>query len=181
MEDGLAMSARILTAIAFKVFAIYFCLQVILQIPSIWSIYETLGPWKYPSGIISFLPYLVASVLVLVGFLISLIIYKLGSSVLNSVPVEIEKPEVDRIEVVLFQLLGVYFVITSLTLLPSKFILATFDSIHDLGRPSLLALRFEVAANFIKLLVGCALIAKATVWQSLFYKLRYMGNPPSNE
>lgn len=169
------MSARVITAIAFKVFALYFFVQVVMQIPSIWSIYGTLGPGESSETMMAFSPYLAAGAFTFIGFLMVFVIYALGSSVLKDIPDTAPSSEATKLEAVLFQLLGVYFVVTSLTYLPHNIIISSFGNMYEPGSPSLIALRFTTAIIIIKLVFGMALIVKAPAWQAFFYRLRTIG------
>jgi len=170
------MSARILSAVAFKVFAIYLCVQVILYVPGIWSLYSSLGQWGDSTEVSSFTPYLVASLFLLFGFAVVVILYKLGSSVLCSMPDEADKLNVDNMEVLLFQLLGLFFIVSAFTYLPVNIILVFFDDMYNPGGLGQVGKRFEIFSHIIELTIGLTMVIRAPVWRSLFRKLRYAGS-----
>ncbi len=175
------MSARTLSAVAFKVFAIYLCVQIILYVPGIWSMYRQLGQWGSSDEIISFAPYMVSSLFLLFGLAIVSVLYKLGTSVLSSMPSEVEKSNVETIEPLLFQLLGSYFIISALSYLPANIILAFFDNIYNQNGLSQLSKRLEVLSYIVELVVGFTMVIKSHVWKNIFQKLRYAGSMPYNK
>ncbi len=170
------MSARVLSAVAFKVFAIYLCVQIVLHTPNIWFMYRSLGEWNGSVGLGSFMPYIFGSLFLLFGLVVVVVLHRLGSSVLNSIPDETDKLNSENFEILLFQLLGFYFIMSAFTYLPSNIMLVFFEDMYRPGELSLISERLKVLAHIIELSVGLSMVIRAPVWKAMFHKFRYAGS-----
>ena len=113
------MNSRIVTAIALKLFAIWVIVQIILQIPFVWQMYYLTKQIRSPEVVMDPLPYLILLSLVVCGLIAGVIIFKLGQKVLETLPSGESLIDHKDTEKLLLQLLGIIFIVTALSRLPS--------------------------------------------------------------
>ncbi len=110
------MSGKLISAICFKLFAIYFIVMAVVSIPSIWGLYATLPDLdKTPT-----LPAIVTAITFIVAWLITRKLWNLSNSVIEQFP-DTDSPMPD-LEEVLYSVLGVFFIVSSMSQIPTSFI-----------------------------------------------------------
>lgn len=110
------MSGKLISAICFKLFAIYFIVMAVISIPSIWGLYATLPDLdKTPT-----LPAIVTAITLIVAWLMTRKLWNLSNSVIEQFP-DTDSPKPD-LEEVLFSVLGVFFIVSAMSQIPTSFI-----------------------------------------------------------
>lgn len=108
------MSGKLISAICFKLFAIYFIVMAVVSIPSIWGLYATLPDLdKTPT-----LPAIVTAITLIVAWLITRKLWNLSNSVIEQFP-DTDSPKPD-LEEVLLSVLGVFFIVSAISQLPAS-------------------------------------------------------------
>ena len=164
--ENCLMNSRTVAAIVFKLFAVYLFVQVILQLPIFWQI-NYLSPEADAAGQSTPPLFGVLSLILLFVFIIIIaaLIWILGTRALKQIPAETESSE--QLEAVLFQVLGLYFIISAFSVLPGK-ILASLMPSHM----SSIEIFVWLFKDIFILLVGLFLVAKAEFWKRLLRKMR---------
>ncbi len=157
------MNSRIITAIVLKLFALWVAVSAVLAMPDVVGtalimkregIYDSL-----------MVPMVLPVITLLIGFLLFRILWKLGRSVIDDAGSDkdtVWKADVDNLELMLFKLLGMYFVVSAITVLPgiiARFWMGDFE-LYDLT-PEDYAWVFGV---LVELAIGFGLIKKADYW-----------------
>lgn len=164
------MTSKIITGIAFKLFAIWLLVRTILTIPVIWQSYLMLRNFRSPEKISIVWPVIIFISLLAASFFVVKIIWSLGTKVVNELPDSDIQNESMDIERVLLQILGLYFFITSLATIPNHVLqyIKLFGD-HKLEQG------LWIFAEIFKLVVGLLLLAKVNAWLTLLKKLREFG------
>jgi hypothetical protein len=169
------MTSRIIAGIAFKLFAIWLLVRTILTIPIIWQGYLTLRNFRSPEGISIVWPVIIFISLLIASLLVMKIIWSLGTKAINDFSDTPVGSESHDIEQTLFQILGLYFLITSLTIIPYHVLqILEVSSVHQFGQG------LRIFTELTRLVIGLLLIYKANFWRSFFQQLRYAGSAPYN-
>ena len=149
------MNSRVTVAIAFKLFSIWLIVQMILQIPVVWELLYLTKKHSSLGNATEAYPYFVLISIAFCGVIAAAIIYKIGNSVLAKLPDNDISLESEKFESMLLQLLGAFFVITSLSYLPN-IVLPIFKNIQ--GDDSVYWAR--VSSQIFKIIVGVLMISK---------------------
>jgi len=159
------MITQQITAIALRLFSIWLLIQVILNLPSLVTLFAGLEqynqqemPMEFYAGVIG--------VFVLIGLIVAFLINKVASSVLNRAKSDSEETLSGDSQKVLFQLVGLYFVVNALAYVPRSlsFIPHTLEiSLSDILWP---------AGLVFQLIIGLWLVSASSFWLDLFNKLR---------
>ena len=162
------MNTQKISAIAFKVIAIWLLIQVVLNIPSV--IMLLLGFEQYQQQTIPAYSYIgLIGAISVVGLVVAFLIYRLASSVLSSGENE---PDLDigtDSQRFLLQLAGVFFVVTSLAYLPRSLSFVVNNS--EVSTVNIL----WPSGLLFQLLVGTWLATSASFWCGVLQKLRGRG------
>jgi hypothetical protein len=161
------MSQREIIAIAIKVFSLWFLCWLFIQISSFIPMLATLGSWQgrevpiwvYVAICFSFL---------LTGTIIAALLFSVSTKALDSMSIETDIVISEENRKYILQVSGLFFVVSSLTWLPSSF---TFLFYED-RETSVLGLLLKPVGNLIQLIVGLWLIVHPSWWALVFKKLR---------
>jgi len=167
------MNGKIITAIVFRVCAIYVLVGAIFALPAAWAVGDS-ALKSYSNGSY-FIPSLIASITLIVGILAFKVLWNLGTKVIDLMA---ETPaeafgEWRQLETQLIQLLGLYLLITYGVDLPKMFFLLYRQSLTSSGIG--IGTVTEIFKYVVPPLVGCLLIVKAENWKFLLRKLRTAG------
>lgn len=161
------MNGKIISAICFKLFAIYFIVSTLIALPTIWGAYLSSTAYVKTMTI----PIILAVTTVLVAWFIVQKLWKLGSSVIQEFP-NTERVE-PNIEEVLYSVLGVFFLISAISQLPIS-IISVWSSAHQSPLPiSYYAQLFF--GPLVELIAGSFLTFKAKGLSNALTKLRHAG------
>jgi len=161
------MNSRVITAIAFKLFAIWLIVQTILQIPFTWQMYFLIKSHRALENVEKPFPYLLFIALIVCGFIAAKVIFSLGDKVIAELPQGEKFMHPHDFEIILFQLLGVYFLVTGLSSFPSSVIAATSVT----GESPLREWLWVCSLSF-KIAIGIFLIARTNYFCNLMKKFR---------
>ena len=164
------MSSRAITAVAFKLFAIYLCVQLVLYVPGLFASFRHLGGWVHGK----YIPYIISLATIVLGFVFAYIIWRLGKSSLDNLPKD-DQGYSKNFEVVVLQVFGLYLVVSSLKYLPVNTINVFFSDLYMPGQIGLVAERITVIMHYVVLFLGMHLILKANGWSALLAKIRSLG------
>jgi hypothetical protein len=161
------MSQREIIAIAIKVFSLWFLCWLFIQVSSFIPMLATLGSWQgrevpnwvYIAICFSFL---------LAGLIIAALLFSVSTKALDSMSIETDIVISEENRKYILQVSGLFFVVSSLTWLPSSFIFLFYEN-HE---TSVLGLLLKPAGNLIQLIVGLWLIVHPSWWALVFKKLR---------
>ena len=161
------MNSKIITAIALKLFAIWVIVQVILQIPFAWQIYYLTKQFRSPEKGFEALPYLILISLVICGIVAGIVIFRLGQRVFESLPEQEPLIEIKDTERLFIQLLGIMFIVTALSRVPSAGVTAYGGAGKD---P--LSDYLWLSALLLKIVIGFILVIKSDYVQSYLKRMR---------
>jgi hypothetical protein len=158
------MAPKDITAIAIRFFGIYLLVNVILYFPVMITAVATLQQQHSEKFSSSIYIYIVGS-FILLGVVVSLLLFRLANSIASRVPVSSE-PSAHLTQGFLLQVLGIYFIVSALSALPGYgFSLLKSSSIELTQLLYLFGYVFEAA-------VGCYLVVKPVVWNRWLNQLR---------
>ena len=161
------MNSKVITAIAFKLFAIWLIVQIILQIPFAWQIYYLTKQYRSPEVVMEVVPYLILISLIACGLIAGIIIFRLGQKVFEALPDGENIIDTKDTEKLFIQLLGVIFIVTALSRIPS----AGVASYSGTGKNTLSDFLW-LGALLIKLIIGLLLVTKSGYIQAFLKRLR---------
>ena len=161
------MNSRVITAVAFKLFAIWLIVQIVLRIPYAWQMYYLTKRYRADEAVETVFPYLLFISLIVCGFFAARVIYKLGDKVIAALPQGDGFFTPKDYETTLFQLLGAYFFVTAISIFPS----AVIRAIQVDGKSPVSDWIWVVSLIF-KMSIGIFLIAKARYFCDLMKKFR---------
>lgn len=114
------MNSKVVSAICFRLFALYLCVSVIISLPSVWGIYMSLPLMMPDLEPNIWVPVCMSVATFLLGVAAVLVLWKVSSSILNKLP---DNDIADRLSLRTgYNLLGVFFIISGLAYLPSAVI-----------------------------------------------------------
>jgi len=169
------MSAKIITAIAFKLLAIWLALQILLSLPALWQVYDMYQIWgpNNPS-----LPpqYLVLAIFafIVIAAIAARAIYRLADSALSSMPSQSSEMPSRQLEQQLVQILGVYFIVISAAQIPND-ISWLYVEINRQPNMSSATIFTPILRSMITLLSGLALAVKPAAWKNLLDGMKTAG------
>ena len=159
------MVTQQITAIALRFFAIWLLIQLMLNVPNLIMLITSIG--QYQQQEIPMGAYIgIIGALALVGLLAAFLINKAATSVLNKTKSNSEVTLDIESQKLLFQLVGLYFVVNALAYLPRS--LSFIPSTTEIDITNWLwsaGLTFQLA-------IGVWLVSSSTFWLKLFSKLR---------
>ena len=156
------MITQQIAAIALRLLAIWFVIQIVLNLFMVLSI-----PGQYQQQQIPLMAYIgIMGSFLVVGLIVAFLIDKASESVLAHAKTDSALTLSDQSQMVLFQVAGWYFIVTALASLPrSLFFIprsVEITATNMLGPAGLL----------FQLVVGFWLVANSAFWLDLFNKLR---------
>lgn len=158
------MAPKDITAIAIRFFGIYLLVNVVLYFPTLITATATLEQIQSGEFNSSIYIYIVGS-FVLLGVVVSLLLFRLANSISSRLPVTSE-PASHLTQEFLLQVLGVYFIVSALSAIPGYGSSLLTSSPIELTRLLyLFGYLFETA-------VGCYLVVKPVVWNRWLNQLR---------
>ncbi|WP_415891298.1 hypothetical protein ACMXYV_08280 [Neptuniibacter sp. SY11_33] len=161
------MSGKLISAICFKLFAIYFIVMAVVSIPSIWGLYATFPDLdKTPT-----LPAIVTAITLIVAWLMTRKLWSLSNSVIEQFP-DTDSPKPD-LEEVLLSVLGVFFIVSAISQLPTSFIgiwSGTYVSVQDVA----IYVTYLIGPS-VELIAGILLAFRASGISYFLTKLRRAG------
>tara|TARA_B110001452_G_C14961962_1_gene336415 strand:- start:82 stop:570 length:489 start_codon:yes stop_codon:yes gene_type:complete len=159
------MVTQQITAIALRFFAIWLLIQLMLNVPSLIMLITSIG--QYQQQEIPMGAYIgIVGALALVGLLAAFLINKAATSVLNKTKSNSEVTLDIESQKLLFQLVGLYFVVNALAYLPRS--LSFIPSITEIDITNWLS----SAGLTFQLAIGVWLVSSSTFWLKLFSTLR---------
>ena len=161
------MNSKVITAIAFKLFAIWLIVQIILQIPFAWQIYYLTKQYRSPESVTEVFPYFILISLIACGLIAGIVIFRLGQKVFEALPDGENIIDTKDTEKLFIQLLGVIFIVTALSRIPS----AGVASYSGAGKNTLSDFLW-LGALLIKLIIGLLLVTKSGYIQAFLKRLR---------
>ena len=134
----------------------------------VWQLFYMTIDYHSPNKITNAYPYLILISLAFCGGLAAIIIFKLGNNVIAQIPDEQNSNlNLRDLEILLLQLLGVFFVVTSIAYLPT----ITFSTYKHILREETVYWA-RVSSQLSELLLGFLLLAKPQIFQSILKKRR---------
>ena len=168
------MSNKEITKLALKIFSIYVLVQALLAIPQFFQAYVMLSNGSEYNSANWFL--LIGAVSILVLIILSVIIWKLSTSVTSSLHQDNDTTSSYVKEEFALSLLGLYIIVFGLTrlVIASTSVYYLSESSNDINN--------NITQNVIYLIVyflvsvlGISLVIKSHGWVSLLNKLRLAG------
>ena len=166
------MNTKIISAIAFKLFAIYIVVKIVLAIPTAIGTFLAMKSWSSDFSNSLFWPVLIITLTVIVTIIVFKGLWSLGNSTINNIS---EINETDRnfdikeFEKSLFVFLGLFFAISAFIEIPN---LTTSLWLRSQTTAGIVladyAWLFGVVAELI---IGMSLIAKPNQWLSFVRNL----------
>ena len=156
------MITQQIATIALRLLAIWFVIQIVLNLIMVLSI-----PGQYQQQQIPLMAYIgIMGSFLVVGLVIAFLIDKASESVLARVKTDSALTLSDESQMVLFQLAGLYFIVTALVSLPRSLFFIP-------GSVEITATNMLWPAGLLfQLVVGFWLVANSVFWLDLFNKLR---------
>lgn len=158
------MSSKEITAIAIKFFGIYLLVNIVIYFPSFFATLSALENY-HGQDFDNSVFILVVGAFILLGFVVSFFLFKLANSICSQAP-ESSGNTSTLSQEFLLQVLGTYFIVASLTAMPSVAIsIFAGASINLLNALHIIGYIFQV-------FVGIYLLTKPSFWVQCFNKFR---------
>ena len=161
------MSPKDITSIAIKFFGIYLMVNAVLYLPSMivtLAAFEQHQEKSFSSG--AFIT--VVGAFVLLGIIVSFVLMRLANSIVSKTT-ESSNSSPTPSQEFLLQVLGIYFIVSGLSVMPGYGI-----SMFKAVEPDITKL-FYGAGYIFQVGVGCYLLIKSVVWAQWLNKLRGRG------
>ncbi len=159
------MNTRETTAIAIKLLAIWLLVNVVLNVPNLLLIFNTVASYKQEEIPKDLYISVVLSSLV-IGIIASFLLFRTSNSVLNNLPAENNNDTNNISQQFLLQLGGVYFIVSSLIALLSTLVSLKNQTAVETAN------YFFLLGSIFELSVGLHMTVNSNKWVSLFNKLR---------
>ena len=167
------MNTKIISAIAFKLFAIYAVVLTILAIPAAAGIFVAMDKQSNNFDVNFFWPAAIITMSVVITFITFKILWKLGNSVIENISeINVTDNEFDivALEKALFIFLGIYFSISAFLEIPS---ISTSLWVHSHTPTGISLTDYAWLISITaQLIIGLHLIKKPSQWLSF---VRNMG------
>jgi hypothetical protein len=168
VEHGVKRESMItqqITAITLRIFSIWLLIQVILNLPSLVMLFASIGQYRQQEIPVSVYIGLIA-LFTVVGLIAVFLLHKAAVSVLGHSKKDTETTLSNESQKMVFQVLGLYFIVTALAYLPRSlsFIPNTIE-INVLNILWPIGLLFQLA-------IGLWLVSNSSYWSNFFRKLR---------
>ena len=161
------MNGKLISAICFKLFAIYFIVNVLVSIPGIWGIYFKINDLDKTAT----LPILVSVTTIVVAWFVTRKLWGLSNSVIQEFP-DSETIE-PNFEEVLYSVLGIFFIVSAIAQLPVSIISAWNMTYSPETAVSYYASYFMRPT--VELIAGIFLTFKSSGIRNLLTKIRRAG------
>jgi hypothetical protein len=161
------MSQKEIFAIALKVFSLWFLCWLFINMAPFLAMLSTVGKWQN-QDIPSWAYLLISLSFLIAGFIISRLLFTVSHSVLHQLRSDNDSFLSERDHKFIFQVSGLFFIVGSLTLLPSS--LAFLFIHHPEGVK--LSYFLKPLGYLLQLLIGLWLVVHPSWWDWLFAKLR---------
>lgn len=158
------MSPKDITAIAIKFFGIYLMVNVVLYFPSMIMSLTALEQYQEENFSSSIFITVVGS-FILLGIVVSFVLIRLANSIASKSMESAESPSTLSQEFLL-QILGIYFIVSGLSVMPGYGI-----SIFKSAEPDTTKLLYG-AGYLFQVAAGCYILIKPVVWGQWLNKLR---------
>ena len=159
------MITQQVAAIALRLLAIWLLIQIVLNLPTLVMMLSSMG--QYQQQQIPLMAYMgIMGSFLVIGLIIAFLIQKAATSVLAHAKTESALTLSDESQMVLFQLAGLYFIVTALAWLPRS--LSIIPESLEITVSSIL----WPAGLLFQLIVGLWLVANSVFWLNLLNKLR---------
>ena len=159
------MSAKQLAALAIKFLALWFLVNLVLWVPALFRTLAAITS-DLKSDTSQNAYFALSGSFLFIGLIVCVILFRVSNSILDTVPDTVERSEQGISQSFLLQVLGAYFVVTSLAVIPNLlFVLAAWDRIELKGHGYLVA-------EALALVIGVYLLARPERWRLWFSKLR---------
>lgn len=150
------MGPKEITSVAIKFFGIYLMVNVVLYFPSM--IMSLAALERYQEENFSSIVFVtVVGAFILLGLVVSFVLFHLANSIASKAA-EPDQTTSSLSQVFLLQVLGIYFIVSGLSVLPGygiSIFIATEANITEL---------FYGAGHLFQIAVGCYLLIKPVVW-----------------
>jgi len=161
------MNTKVISAIAFKLFAIYVVVSAIVAIPTVMGIFLALKKQLSDFDVGFIWPSLIIISSAIVTFFVFKALWKLGDSIIHNIS-EINVPDdqfdIGAFEKTLFVFLGLYFSISAFVEFPD---IATSLWVRSHTPAGILPLSYaSLASTAAQLIIGLSLIKKPNQWLS---------------
>lgn len=159
------MNSKVISAIAFKLFAIYVVVSIIVATPTVVGTFIAMKRQSTNFEANFFWPALIITFSIVVTFLIFKVLWRLGNSAINNISeinVTDNKFDIVALEKALFIFLGLYFSITAFVELPN---IATSFWVRSHTPTGVLLIDYAWLFSIIaQLIIGLSLIKKPNQW-----------------
>ena len=167
------MNSKVISAIAFKLFAIYVVVSIIMATPTVIGTVIAMKRQSTNFETSFFWPALIITLSVVVTFIVFKILWRLGNNTINNVSeinVTDNNFDTTALQKALFIFLGLYFSITAFVELPN---IATSFWVRSQSQAGVLLIDYAWLFSIIaELIIGLSLIKKPNQW---LHFIRNMG------
>ena len=160
------MITQQVAAIVLRLLAIWLLIQIVLNLPTLVMMLSSMGQYQKQQQIPLMAYLAIMGSFLVIGLIIALLIRKATTSILAHAKTESDLTLSDESQMVLFQLAGLYFIVTALARLPGA--LSIIPESLEVTVSSIL----WPAGILFQLIVGLWLVANSVFWLNLFNKLR---------
>ncbi len=173
--EGKGMKTREVTSLALKIFALYLLVEALTSVPSMWGVYLAIET-KSVEATNDWLLYVGAAAMVVI-LVLAIFIWKLANrSLIESLKNESKSKALDIVptefEQIVYTVLGMYWIITSLSSLFFSIGTTYVDVNDDLSFGIEAQNILLLSSSVIELLIGGALVVYPQKWARLFAKVR---------
>ena len=161
------MSQREILAIAIKVFSLWFLCWLFINVTSFIPMIASIGSWQ-GHEIPVWVYIAICSSFLLAGFIISKLLFSVSNSVLNKLSSENDISLSNTDHRFIFQVSGLFFIVSSLTWLPASVAFLFAPNIEGVNLGYLL----DPFGKLLQLFIGIWLVAHPGWWGLLFRKMR---------
>ncbi len=113
------MTPKLITGIVFKLLAIWLLVKAVFYLPSIWQSYLMMIQFTESKETSIIWPIVFFVTTVVASFIVAKAIWNVGTSAINNLPNQTSESSSVELEYTLFRILGVYFLVTSLSQMPT--------------------------------------------------------------
>ena len=163
------MTPRIISAIAFKLAAIYVLVSALLAAPVFFYSVQHMEEWGIAASPVW--PSIITAGAVVVGIAAFSLLWVAANRVIAQVPADSEQiVDIESLELAALQILGVYLAIAAFAELP-KALDSIWRATHAPEGVSSYEITWLLSA-VMQLVLGLLLVAKARTWRSVLRRLR---------
>ncbi|WP_394132205.1 hypothetical protein [Marinobacter nauticus] len=163
MNEGSSMTPQGITVVAIKFFALYLAFNILWYAPTISVYVSTYTELLETSSTQNFLIYLVA-IFIAIGLIAAVGMILVANSIIRKAPTDPIETTEGFSPQLLFQLIGLYFVVTAL----SEFPMATLQAFQGNTEPVKSSMYF--GGSLVQFAIGLYLVIKPRSWLGWFSK-----------